>query len=1136
MSLPVNGEIGLKQVADLFEDAPDHSLSEFYQQEPVVSDTLTANDVLNKWMHYGIGPTGFVPEADLSGWTAPDTKTLRSTSNVGHLDMWVSPAEPIPSGETKFEYRGYLEGRYDDYDLEVIFSSDGNDDDVLGVLVSGEFKPETGEFGRLVILRNMGGGVVDSNSLFRINYQDDTTNGSIDIFEAGVAEGLTYEILDSSDQNKQGWLGHGPVRLLVSRRQDLIHVWISNTDDVDWVLAKTIDLKDLQGLTGSSKTYDYVGGRTAYGFLSNSQAGGKVTMVRTPTHLPVKVEAGGDNLLATYGKVPTFDFSEIMSVVDDAEVFDPRLTNQIPNDATLTALTSIDRGFLFSADVGQEPDRVVSQTAIVGEVASQRWGYSMECKTWSGLTPGGIFPTQPDVNYVGHDSADPARSALSSGLIGQGQNANIRWIFASDIYPDRLYLGIEDVGASSLLGKYISVEIPGLGRLISNQVVTDQSVWFTVMGNAGLNVYQYLLDNPNTNIYIGQWDDSELSVGFNDYDRLIAAGASFSPADGESAVGFETDVGSIANVPESGMIVNSVMALRGATQDSVLVLLTGHDDPNVMGRTVSITIGTLPTKTVILSDQTTKGTENVLLVPLSIPGSFSYLESMRGSQIDIGLTVSPSSASSHIYRFDEYERQAVEQLTHSPIASVDDLATTYNDLIYAVVPEGYATPAGVEADVIDCEVAADAVAVDGNDLYVLEGMNLRLYRSQAPSVGTKTTSTLLGTLDGKDIPTTYDRAAMSVDDDMLHISLTSGEETVVISVGRVRSPSGSYVWFQPDNIVSVVTSTGEVGGGLFGTPTNAGYLSSDLRSVRYARWNSNKSLPIGLSDFYGYSTRFTFVGTLTQSEYDSYYGGEGGVNVEKFFRRKILGENASIYTPLPEGDYTFVNEAHIIGSPVFGVGDIIGHTIYSGTLPSGSTLTILNNGRCDPAGGNGGGQMISRWPIETMSLSGNPGGDVFNLAMSASIYRGEYSITGGGGAASGYYRRLNDDITFPGTAWAVVGGGGGAGLVGGRAGNNYDIQLKHDANVSPSGLNPTFKKMPNSGSQFSGGTYGNIAIPKNAIGILSGSGAGVRGQRGQVGRQVEVDWDGLETGGVRPTSGGAGGTVVRTNGHTVTYL
>ena len=1071
MSLPDSGEIGLKQIAELFEDDGDHSLSEFYQKEPVITDRLTASGVLNNWSHYGIGSTGFVPEADLSEWTAPNGNTLRSTNNVGHIDMLVSPAAPVPAGYDKFNYVGFLEGRYDDYDLEVVFSSDGPDDDRLGVLISGEFDANTGEFGRLIAMRGMGGGMTNPDNLFVINYQDDTTNGSIDIFKAGVNEGLTAQLLDSGDPNNQGWITHGPVRLLVSRRRDYVHVWISNSDDSDWVLSKTIDLRDLPALTGSSKAYDYVGGRTAYGFATNSQAGGLITFHRTPAHLPLDVDAGDGNLVATYGKVPTFDFSEDMPVVDGASIFDPNLKDQIPFDGLLTAVTRAERGFLFAADVGQDEARTVNQTAVPDAVASKRWGFSLENKNWFDVK------NNIDVNHIGHDRAIQEREAITDGMVGEVSGYTlglIEWIYARSDKPNSLFLAIGDTVGSSLYGKQVSVDIEGLGRLISDTPV-NSDFWQIELVNPSLNVYQFFSNNPDVNLYLGQWESSELNFGFNDVDGLLENGASFSPADGESAVGFETDVGSVDGIPATGMYVNSILSLR-ENPDIALVVLTGHIDSNIYGRTVTLTIGTLPSQTVVLSDQTVKGTGNILMLPITVAGIFSFLEGNTGTSIDITLNVSPSNASNQIYRYDEYLRRTVEQLTHQAIGSTDDLAMTYNDLIYAVVDENYLASTDLSLDVVECEVTADAVAVDGNDLYILEGLDLRLFRGQAASVGVKTYGNLLGTLDFAGVPATYDKASMVIADEMMYVSLTAGNEVTVVSIAKASANGTGGSWFYLDNVVDVAHSTLEVSGGIFSTPTNVGYLSKDQRSVRYARWNTTKSMPIGLSDFYGYSNRQTYV--LNAPEDFDAAERSGPLPLMDLFDAKYgiaIEETRQVYKStitkryLPAADY-IVNIRPSAANPVIWCKqgwsgshglefDFSGFRIADAWDSVGRDVTIRINVEGDVVGrgGAGGGSMGStangggspEWDVPYASQSyldatmsapqrAQRGGDAIFLPtnLSPSSYQGTGSF------------KLTLDVSKA-RLWAGAGGGIGTYDV------SYDTMLRLDSNgnVVDSNLN-----------------------------------------------------------------------------------
>ncbi|GIL18538.1 MAG: hypothetical protein BroJett040_22890 [Oligoflexia bacterium] len=222
----------------------------------------------------------------------------------------------------------------------------------------------------------------------------------------------------------------------------------------------------------------------------------------------------------------------------------------------------------------------------------------------------------------------------------------------------------------------------------------------------------------------------------------------------------------------------------------------------------------------------------------------------------------------------------------------------------------------------------------------------------------------------------------------------------------------------------------------------------------------------------------------------------------------------------------------------------------TGSIPVGSSLTIINNGYIMGKGGMGGGYENS--------CVGQSGGSAMNLTLSAVITSTTGYIAGGGGGGGGYIQS--------GTVYH--GGGGGAG--GGRGGLAYHASYPNSTPgqggaIGLSGTNGTSDTGYNSGggggrilpgSTTTGpspaiqGGYGGSAGGTGAA-YFAGNTAGAGGGPGAQGGNGLVPTMGYASGGgggwgsaggssykngsTLICSGGAGGKAINTNGNVVTW-
>ncbi len=208
-----------------------------------------------------------------------------------------------------------------------------------------------------------------------------------------------------------------------------------------------------------------------------------------------------------------------------------------------------------------------------------------------------------------------------------------------------------------------------------------------------------------------------------------------------------------------------------------------------------------------------------------------------------------------------------------------------------------------------------------------------------------------------------------------------------------------------------------------------------------------------------------------------------------------MAENRGINLSRPNDFTVVINSGVDIGSTGIGSPAFTTHG-----LPSGSTLTIVNNGRIIGAGGRGGnGANSSSNPPAT---AGGAGGNALEITIPTSIDNSNGYVFGGGGGGAG------------GTWWnghcsSGGGGGGGAGSVGGAGGNGGGSGAKNGS----------------AGSIDGAGTGG--APGCNPSQCSRGAPGGGFGQPG--GNSARCDL-------VAGLPGGAAGKAIITNGNPITWI
>ncbi|MBN4049237.1 hypothetical protein JYT91_01325, partial [archaeon AH-315-M20] len=179
--------------------------------------------------------------------------------------------------------------------------------------------------------------------------------------------------------------------------------------------------------------------------------------------------------------------------------------------------------------------------------------------------------------------------------------------------------------------------------------------------------------------------------------------------------------------------------------------------------------------------------------------------------------------------------------------------------------------------------------------------------------------------------------------------------------------------------------------------------------------------------------------------------------------------------------------------------DVNEPSFTTGILPQGSTVKIINKGKIQGKGGDGG---YAHACGSGTSKPGQDGGTALEITLPIILDNSEGEILGGGGGGGG-----GGDGCDKGRCGGTGGGGGGAGYLPGKGGGAHADCPAQGGNTNRPG---------GDGTETSGGSGGG-----------AGGGPGKSGQAGQT-------WRGTYT-----TAGGAGGKAgasIQTNGFEITYV
>jgi len=203
-----------------------------------------------------------------------------------------------------------------------------------------------------------------------------------------------------------------------------------------------------------------------------------------------------------------------------------------------------------------------------------------------------------------------------------------------------------------------------------------------------------------------------------------------------------------------------------------------------------------------------------------------------------------------------------------------------------------------------------------------------------------------------------------------------------------------------------------------------------------------------------------------------------------------------------------INSAVIIGST-----STTNAALTIGNFPSGSIITIINNGQIIGAGGDGGAGGTSGTPIGSV---GNNGGDAITTTLDLTIdnTNGDVFSGGGGGGGGGHSYGGTGTCGDAGEADGG-GGGGGAGDTGGSGGSGGNVGL---AGTTVGGTGGALTNVAN-GATGAGGDGGEYGITGNS-GTSSGSAicpTNAGGSGGSAGNAVSLNgnsitWDGGNNG------------------------
>ena len=228
-----------------------------------------------------------------------------------------------------------------------------------------------------------------------------------------------------------------------------------------------------------------------------------------------------------------------------------------------------------------------------------------------------------------------------------------------------------------------------------------------------------------------------------------------------------------------------------------------------------------------------------------------------------------------------------------------------------------------------------------------------------------------------------------------------------------------------------------------------------------------------------------------------------GKSAEIRFINTVARTSVSIYTlmgsPTAAANYIFENNSEINANTA-------AYALRTGVFPTGSTLTIVNNGYIYGRGGSGS---------SAVATPGEAGGDAIYLDMPCRIDNTNgYILAGGGGGSSIKTTSLS--------LYLLGGGGGGAGSSVGAAGAN-----------SYAGYVLTINTAPQAGTATAGGAGGNIRTDSNGYYVdATGGVGGANGVIGAVGVSGTNDLKVVSTFGVA----GAAGRAIITNGKTLTQV
>ena len=185
----------------------------------------------------------------------------------------------------------------------------------------------------------------------------------------------------------------------------------------------------------------------------------------------------------------------------------------------------------------------------------------------------------------------------------------------------------------------------------------------------------------------------------------------------------------------------------------------------------------------------------------------------------------------------------------------------------------------------------------------------------------------------------------------------------------------------------------------------------------------------------------------------------------------------------------------------------------TGNLPSGSTVTIVNNGTIVGKGGNGGAGASISYNGNASGDPGGSGGNAINTTVALTVNNTNGNIWGGGGGGGGGGEGRRD--VEAGSACGMGGGGGGGAdrtsSNGGAAGtSSYGCNELHYGNPGGNGTNSGGGAGGLGGSGGDGGNGGN----GGDYGSNGASGIGIDNPGG---------------------AGGAAGKAVNLNGNSITW-